>query len=299
MNPKSYFLVGPTASGKSKIAHQLALKNNHCIVSADSMNVYKRMNIGTAKPSIKSLNEVNYYGVNNVNITDEFSVMHWKKIVSDAWTNEKNIPITTGGTGLYLKCLLDGINSKENKNLKLREYLEALELKDLQQFVKKKDLNLYENLNLNDQQNPRRLIRAIEKIKFQKNWSKEKIPFVVGLYIERNVLHERIKNRVLKMFNNGLIKEAEKIKNVSLSQTALQAIGYKEVFEYLDKEITKDECIEKTIIRTRQLAKRQMTWFKNQMNVRWINVTNIFKVEDIVCKIEEEWKEIGPTKIKL
>ena len=106
MNLISNFLVGPTASGKSEIAHQLAIKNNQCIVSADSMNVYKRMNIGTAKPPEKYLNEISYYGVNEIDSTNSFSVIHWKKSVEKAW-KEKSIPITTGGTGLYIKCLLE------------------------------------------------------------------------------------------------------------------------------------------------------------------------------------------------
>ena len=100
MNLVSNFLVGPTASGKSEIAHQLAIKNNQCIVSADSMNVYRCMNIGTAKPPEKYLNEVIYYGIDVIDLTNSFSVMHWKKSVEKAWKEEKSIPITTGATGL-------------------------------------------------------------------------------------------------------------------------------------------------------------------------------------------------------
>ena len=130
MNLVSNFLVGPTASGKSEIAHQLAIKNNQCIVSADSMNVYRCMNIGTAKPPEKYLNEVIYYGIDVIDLTNSFSVMHWKKSVEKAWKEEKSIPITTGGTGLYIKCLIEGINPEENKNKQLRDYLESLSLKD-------------------------------------------------------------------------------------------------------------------------------------------------------------------------
>ena len=299
MNLVSNFLVGPTASGKSEIAHQLAIKNNQCIVSADSMNVYRCMNIGTAKPPEKYLNEIIYYGVDIIDLTNSFSVMHWKKSVEKAWKEEKNIPITTGGTGLYIKCLLEGINPEENKNKQLRDYLESLSLKELQNFILCKYPNSFKELNLIDQKNPRRLIRAVERIPSEKKWLKKDRPLVVGLYLERKTLHDKIEKRVLKMFDDGLISEAKKLRNLSLSRTAYQAIGYKESFDFIDGNISKDDCIYKTIIRTRQLAKRQLTWFKNQMNVRWVDISNLSKTEDIVNAVEMEWQKIGPTKITL
>ena len=255
------------------------------------------MNIGTAKPPEKYLNEVIYYGIDIIDLTNSFSVMHWKKSVEKAWKEEKSIPITTGGTGLYIKCLIEGINPKENKNKQLRDYLESLSLKDLQNFISCKYPNSFKELNLIDQKNPRRLIRAVERIPSKKKWLKKSRPLVVGLYLERKTLHDKIEKRVLKMFDDGLIDEAKKLRNLSLSRTAYQAIGYKESFDFIDGNINKDDCIYKTIIRTRQLAKRQLTWFKNQMNVRWVDISNLSKTEDIVNAVEIEWQNIGPTKI--
>ena len=295
----AYFLVGPTASGKSHIAHLLAKKLSTSIISADSMNIYSGMDIGTAKPSSSMQVEINYTGLNIINPSENFNVFRWLELLKNSWSNLSDTPIVCGGTGLYVKCLIDGMESKQGQDQENREKLELLDLEQLQDMAKNKINNEYLNLSSDDKKNKRRIIRLFERGNVGDSWELKSSPPIIGLYLERKKLHENIEKRVLEMFNNGLLDEAKELLNCNLSQTAQQAIGYQEVFDMQSGKISKDEALEKTIIRTRQLAKRQMTWFKNKMNIKWVDIDQFKNKIDIVNVIYNEWMKNGPTNINI
>ena len=267
--PRAFVLTGPTASGKSALAQQYAERTGAPVISADSMNIYRRMNIGTAKPTPAERGATQYYGIDLAEPTEPYSVGDWLNAVAPAF---KNIPVVAGGTGLYVKCLLQGLDKLPAANSGLRERAEKMTLEELQTAAQTAAPAEYENLA--DKENPRRLIRLLEKEKTASTssaWEKNPLPKIVGLHVEREILHRRIAARVEKMYANGLLDEAEQLFKLNLSSTAQHAIGYAEAFAVLRGEMKLTAAKEKTIIRTRQLAKRQMTWFRHQLNVEWID----------------------------
>lgn len=267
--PSAFVLVGPTASGKSSVAQFLAEQTGAPVVSADSMNIYRGMDIGTAKPAPAERGAVPTFGIDLADPTETFSVGDWLKAVRPAFfqTLEKTA-IVAGGTGLYVKCLLQGLDDLPAADEVLRARAEKMTLLELQAEAKAAAPEAYESLA--DKENPRRLIRLLEHGGVSNVWKGE-LPTVVGLHVERDVLHKRIAQRVEAMYAAGLIEEARGLMNLKLSSTAEKAIGYAEAFAVLKNQITEAEAKEKTIIRTRQLAKRQMTWFRHQLNVEWID----------------------------
>ena len=264
MNASAHFLVGTTASGKSAVAQYLAERDGRLIVSADSMNLYRGMDIGTAKPAAADQSSVDYVGIDLAEPTEKFSVANYLDAVRPAFESGREI-IVAGGTGLYVKCLTEGFDDVPPENSALRAGLEVLDFPALQQRAQTDAAELYSKLTEDDRQNPRRLIRILEKeVPTEKKWNSNPKPTLVGLRVERAVLHQRIEQRVEQMYAAGLLDEARELIKLDLSQTALQAIGYAEAFAVLNHEMTLEEAKGKTIIRTRQLAKRQMTWFRHQ-----------------------------------
>lgn len=293
------FLVGTTASGKSAVAQLIAEREGRTIVSADSMNIYRGMDIGTAKPDAEERKRVAYAGVDLADPTETFSVASYLVAVTPVLKSDTN-PIVAGGTGLYVKCLTEGFDDVAPENAALRAELEALSFHALEKRARQEASDLYASLTEDDQQNPRRLIRILErKIPTDRKWNTKPRPGLVGLYVERAVLLQRIERRVNKMYAAGLLDEASELKKMNLSQTALQAIGYAEAFSVLNGEMTVEEAKEKTVIRTRQLAKRQMTWFRNQLNVEWINTAEYVNIEQLAEAVLKVWKENGPTPLML
>ena len=298
-----YFLVGPTASGKSSISHYLAEQFRCAIVSSDSMNLYKGMDIGTAKPSKEEREMIPYFGVDLVEPIEKFSVARYLDAVKPAFESS-SIPIVCGGTGLYIKCLTEGFSSVPPENKILRSKLELLSVNELQEQAESAVPLVFSALTIDDKQNPRRLIRILEKaiagtdFSKQKTWNKKSKPTLVGLCVERKLLHQRIAERVKKMYDAGLLEEAKQLSGKPLSPTALQAIGYAEAFGVLNNELTLDEAKERTIIRTRQLAKRQMTWFRNQLNVEWIDTALFPTKQELAEAILKAWKKSGPTLVR-
>lgn len=307
--PQAYVLVGPTASGKSPVAQRLAEQTGAPVVSADSMNIYRGMDIGTAKPSVAERGSVNYFGIDLANPTDSFSVDNWLQAVAPAFgvsppnslsgkNNEKGgqPPIVSGGTGLYVKCLLAGLKDLPAADEKLRARAEQMTRTELQAEVRSTAPEAYKALA--DKENPRRLVRVLEKEAIshvrkggirsdprgEMAWEKE-LPAVVGLYVERAVLHQRISSRVDQMYADGLIEEARNLIGLTLSVTAEKAIGYAEAFAVLRGTMTESEAKERTVIRTRQLAKRQMTWFRNQLNVQWIETQSFQTLEELALAV--------------
>ena len=312
MNRFAHFLVGPTASGKSSVVHYIAEREEQLIVSADSMNLYRGMDIGTAKPTAADRKIVDYVGVDIADPTEKFSVAAYLNSVKPAFESEREI-IVSGGTGLYVKCLTEGFDDVPPENTVLRTELEKLSFHALESRAKKDAAELFNQLTEDDQQNPRRLIRILEKqcgasaasptgrrgLRPSNSWNSKPKPRLVGLHVERDVLHRRIEQRVEEMYAAGLLDEARGLIELNLSPTALQAIGYAEAFAVLKNEMTLEQAKERTVIRTRQLAKRQMTWFRNQLNVEWIDTAEFQSVEKLAIAVSEAWKKVGATPILL
>jgi tRNA dimethylallyltransferase len=296
-SPSAFVLVGPTASGKSSIAQLLAEQTGASVISADSMNIYRGMDIGTAKPSLEDQKRINTFGVNLADPTESFSVGAWLNAVKPAFCGQT--PIVTGGTGLYVKCLLQGLDDLPTADEALRERTGRMTLADLQAEAKQTSPEAYEALA--DKENPRRLIRLLEQScrpgdLTRRSWKNE-MPTVIGLHVERDVLHKRIAARVEKMYADGLLEEARGLIGLELSATARKAIGYAEAFAVLRGEMTEAEAKEKTIIRTRQLSKRQMTWFRNQLKVEWIEAKNYPDLGQLADKVYNIFKEGGPVPL--
>ena len=299
--PQAYVLVGPTASGKSSVAQLLAEQSGAPIVSADSMNIYRGMDIGTAKPSFQEQETVSYYGLDLADPTEPFSVGDWLNGVKPAFDGQTSI--VAGGTGLYVKCLLAGLDELPAADEALRARAEKMSLAELQAEARAAAPEAYQALS--DKNNPRRLVRLLEHGGLPQK-QKVELPTVVGLHVERDVLHKRIAARVDKMYAGGLIEEARGLTAFELSVTAEKAIGYAEAFAVLRGEMTEAQAKERTIIRTRQLAKRQMTWFRTQLNVEWVDTAGFqclknkkgggsasFQgLEEIAAEVSKVWKKV-------
>jgi len=295
--PHAFFLIGPTASGKSAVAQYIAERTGQMIVSADSMNLYRGMDIGTAKPSAEERAKVDYAGIDVANPTEKFSVAAYLEAVRPAFESGREL-IVTGGTGLYVKCLTEGFDDVPPENEELRSELEALGIEDLEKRARQDAPELYQQLTDDDRRNPRRLIRILEReTPSDGKWNTQPKPTLVGLRVGRETLVHRIEQRVKAMYAEGLLDEARELMNRDLSSTALQAIGYAEAFAVLRSEMTEEEAREKTIIRTRQLAKRQMTWFRNQLHVEWIDTAGYPDLKELADAVVGEWNRLGAVPV--
>jgi tRNA dimethylallyltransferase len=311
LHPAAFFLVGATASGKSAVAQYIAEREGQLIVSADSMNLYRGMDIGTAKPSRDEREKVDYAGINLAEPTEKFSVASYLSAVKPVFDASRET-IVVGGTGLYVKCLTEGFDEVPPENTVLRGELEALDFPALEQRAQEEAGELYNQLTEDDRKNPRRLIRILERtaaimaatagqagsLRYEGLWNSRPKPTIVGLHVERDVLHQRIEKRVEQMYADDLLDEARGLLKLNLSQTALQAIGYAEAFAVLKNEITLEEAKEQTVIRTRQLAKRQMTWFRNQLNVEWIDTAAFKTLENLADAVTKAWKRLGAAPVQ-
>lgn len=286
MKPKVIVIVGPTASGKSDCAIELAKRIDGEIVSADSMQIYKEMNIGTAKVTNEEMSGVKHYMINIVNPDEDFNVAMYKKMAEEALeeiASKGKTPIVVGGTGLYINTLVNGIEFSEID--KDEEYRKELEKKVSVEGID----GIYEELksvdpeaaNIIDKNNVRRVIRALEiykvtgktKTELDKESIKEtKFDFLMyGIKTDREELYNRINKRIDYMMEQGLVSEVEELnKKYKMSKTALQGLGYKEVIEYINGNCNYDEMIEKLKMETRRYAKRQITWFKRDERITWV-----------------------------
>ena len=285
--PKVIVICGPTASGKTSLSVELAKKCNGEIISADSMQIYKEMNIGTAKVTPEEMQGIKHYMIDIVSPTERYSVAEFKvqaeKAIEEILKKGKT-PIIAGGTGLYVNSLIYNIQYNDIKiDEEYRKYLEERVekegLQSLYEEAKKIDFEAMKSISKNDQ---KRILRVLEmyhqtgktKTELEKESRKEEVKYDYKVYAinwEREELYKRINKRVDIMIEQGLIKEVENIlKKYNKFPTAMQGLGYKEVVEYLDKKITKEEMIEKIKMETRRYAKRQIIWFKKIENVKWI-----------------------------
>ena len=289
MKPKVIVIVGPTASGKTSLSIELAKQINGEIVSCDSMQIYKDMDIGSAKPTKEEMQGIKHYMIDEVLPTERFSVARYKKEAENAIEKilkKGKIPIVVGGTGLYANSLIYGIEYDDIKlDEKYREELMEIAktpegLENLYQKAKKIDEKAIEKISQNDK---KRIIRILEiykatgrnKTEQEMESRKKEVKYdykVFAINIERPILYERINNRVDIMIAQGLMEEVKKIiKKYPELPTAMQAIGYKEIVEYLDNKITIEDAIEKIKQETRRYAKRQITWFKRIENIKWLD----------------------------
>jgi len=282
-------VVGPTASGKSRLAVEIALRKNGEIISADSMQIYKGMNIGTAKPTAEEMCGVPHHLVDFIELSEPFSVADYVALASNCITEvhtRGKLPVIVGGTGLYVRSLLHNIQFTENdkdESLRIqlsqkavREGVQPL-MEELGQFDPESAARIHPN-------NVARVIRAIEiyrttGITMTEQMERSKrIPSpyhacVIGLdYRNRQTLYDRINHRVDLMMENGLLEEAKEVLNRPNSQTALQAIGYKELLPYYCGECTLDEAVDRVKQESRRYAKRQLTWFRRDEDIHWIFV---------------------------
>lgn len=284
-------LAGATATGKSAVVQALAEKHGTAILSADAMLVYKGMDIGTAKPTAAERARVPYYGLDCVTPEERFSTEAWLAHGVDRWrAGSPETPLfVTGGTGLYFSALLRGLDPAPPANDALRAELDTLTLEALQ-------ARLPEPLAPQvDRKNRRRLIRAIEILEsghpLPEAWKQQEKPRLFALTRDRAALHRRIALRVEQMYAEGLLEEtAQLLRDYPVwSRTAAQAIGYAEAVGVLKGDLSQAEAMEKTVIRTRQLAKRQETYLRHQFDVTWICAGESDTLARLMQKVEAAW----------
>lgn len=289
---KVVVICGPTASGKTALSIELAKKINGEIVSADSMQIYDEMNIGTAKPDKEEMQGIKHYLIGNIKPTKRYSVSEFKKDAISAIKEiieNKKMPIVVGGTGLYVNSLVYGIDYPEiQTNLEYRKELEKkVEEKGLQYLYEKAleiDKKAMKNISPNDK---KRILRVLEiyretgktKTQIEEESRKNGIPYdykIFAINMPREILYSRINKRVDIMIEKGLIDEVSSLyeKYGESLLTSMQAIGYKEVVEFLKGNCTKEDMIEKIKMETRRYAKRQITWFKKIQNIQWLDGLN-------------------------
>lgn len=286
--PKVIVIGGPTASGKTALSIFLAKKINGEIISADSMQIYKDMNIGTAKPTVEEMDGIKHYLIDCVSPSVRYSVADFKKDATNAIEDilkKGKTPIVVGGTGLYIDSLIYGIDYNEMQvDLEYRAYLENLAeekgLEYLYDLAKNIDEQAMSKISVNDK---KRICRVLEvykstgktKTELEKESRQKDVKYdfkVFAIDMERQILYDRINKRVDLMIDAGLIDEVNNlIKKYPDMPTAMQGLGYKEVVQYFEKKCTKEEMIEKIKQESRRYAKRQLTWFRRNKNIVWLD----------------------------
>lgn len=301
MKSNKILILGVTASGKSRVGFELAKSYGGEIVSVDSMKVYRRMDIGTAKPGTDAQRQVRYHLIDVVEPSESFSVAGYLELTEQAvrQIEEQGRPvIAVGGTALYIKAMLfglfDGPGSDKAVREKLKAEADATGLGQLHKRLGQIDPAAAENIHPND---AKRIIRALEVYaitgkpisSFQTQFESEPRDdwLLIGLRRDKARESMRINARVKKMVEAGLIDEVKSLlaEDKPLSEQARYAIGYAEIIEYLENKISMDDAIENIKKNTRRLAKGQRTWFKTFKNVNWIDVTENDGVEDVLENI--------------
>ncbi len=306
----AFFIVGSTCSGKTAVAQRLAENLGFDILSADSMLVYKGMDIGTAKPSPAERSRARYHGIDVVEPGEPFSAAMYRELALDALlqadSNGRAV-IVAGGTGLYIRSLIDGLSPHAPADPVLRreakQVLREQGVAGLQEWLRRENSEILDSLP--DKMNPRRLVRALEMeragvARRERQWrSAAELPPIPGLRFPREQLLARIEKRARDMFEGGLLDEVERLleSRFDSAPTARQAIGYAEAVDCIRGILGVEEAIERTIVRTRQLAKRQNTWFRRQANVEWLECDESMTIADMAAMVEEHWTSHGPTPI--
>ena len=287
-------ITGPTASGKTELSIRIAKKLDGEIISADSMQIYREMNIGTAKPSKEEMQDIPHYLIDEVSINTPFSVALYQKkalkYIEDILSRGKT-PIVVGGTGLYINSLLYNLNfTQTSKDDKLREELEALPAEELHARLRQADESAAQRIHPNDK---KRIIRRLEILQSgiaedynfrEKNTAYDFL--VIGITMDRAELYEKINRRVDSMIEHGLVSEAAGIyEKYPANLTALQAIGYKEIIEFLEGRCTLEDAAGNIKKNTRRFAKRQLTWFNNEERLIWFHKNQYSTIEEMQDEI--------------
>lgn len=292
-------VVGPTASGKTRLAVEIAKKYNGEVISADSMQIYKGMKIATAKPTTQEMQGIKHHLIDFLPPDQTYSVAMFvgdaKRCIEDIHLRNK-LPIIAGGTGLYVDSLLNNVKfNEEVRNQKICDELNEIyqsegvgKLLEMLYEIDEKSAS-----RLESERNPKRIIRAIEFYKSTGTTISQQIensrleqspyqPIKIGLnFIERENLYSRINKRVDVMLENGLLDEAKTVLSSNLSQTSVKAIGYKELLPYIKGELSLEECVENLKRETRRYAKRQLTWFRRDKDIKWLYVDKASSFDEL------------------
>lgn len=300
-------IAGPTASGKTALSVELAKRLNGEIISADSMQIYKYMDIGTAKPTAEEMQGIRHYLIDEVLPSEEFNVVKFQelanKFIEEILQRGKQ-PVIAGGTGLYISSLVNNISFSETEcDWELRKTLEREAQLYGPQFLhdKLREVDPVSAGNIHPN-NLKRVIRALEvysqtlKPISHHNEISRAVPsgynfILFGLTMDRQLLYQKINKRVDIMLERGLVKEVEKLVEMGFANsiTSMQGIGYKEILSYLRNETTLGEAVETIKRDSRRYAKRQMTWFKRINEINWISIDNYGNnnniTEDVIARI--------------
>ena len=300
-------IVGPTCSGKTYLSLKLASMLNSEIISADSRQIFKLLNIGTAKPTADQLKSIKHYFVDELNPDSDFNASMFAEeaeIILKRLIGQKKTPIVVGGSGLYVKALVDGISESADTNNELREELLELRKKFGNDY-------LYEELKKVDKisadkmlpQNWKRVMRALEVFRLtgkpiwqhhdDQSRSKKFNYHQIGLLWKRERLYQNIESRVDEMISIGLVEEVESILKLGYDKklNSLNTVGYKEIIQYLDEVISLDRAVELIKRNTRRYAKRQMTWFNADKRIEWFDINSIKDLDLLAEKIAKEINE--------
>jgi tRNA dimethylallyltransferase len=308
-------LTGPTAVGKTALSIELAKKINGCIISADSMQVYRHMDIGSAKVTPEEMQGVRHYLIDELSPTEEFNIVLFqqmaKKALEEIYENG-HIPIIAGGTGFYIQALLYDIDFEDQDadmdyRRSLEEYAKGHGAHALHERLKDIDPVSYETIHEN---NVKRTIRALEFFEKTKTPISEhneaerekQSPYNFAYFVltdERKRLYERIDRRVDMMMEQGLVAEVQKLKEIGCSRqmVSMQGLGYKEILDYLDNKISLEEAVYIIKRETRHFAKRQLTWFRREREVIWLDKQQYrYEDERILADMRRILEEKGIVK---
>lgn len=301
-NKRVIIILGPTGVGKTAVSILIAKALKTEIISADSMQIYRYMDIGTAKPSAEELGAVPHHLIDILSPIESFSAGIFRERAEEAIDSlhvKNMIPLVVGGTGLYIRSLTEGLFEGPAADWPLREKLMEDEKVHgsghLYKYLCEIDPAAAEKINLNDL---RRTVRALEvSLKEEKKISEcrqsstkpSDYTFIkIGLLRDREELYRMIEERVDKMMEEGLLDEMEKLLRMGPERTALQALGYREMGQYLEGGISLEEAVRLTKKRTKMYAKRQMTWFRKEPGINWVDITGIMNADEIYRKVLNE-----------
>ena len=304
-------VVGPTASGKTKLSIELAKAYNGEIISADSMQIYKGMSVATAKPTANEMEGIKHYLIDFLEPETEFSVADYVRLAREAIddiASKGKIPIIVGGTGLYINSLIDNVKFDDTcSNTAIRDELYAIAKEKGNNYLWNELLKIdpltAEKVHEN---NLSRVVRAIEVFRetgvpisqHKINSRAEESPYepvMIGLtFKDRNKLYEKIEKRVDIMAQQGMVDEAREIYLNHKASTAHQAIGYKELIPYLENNATLEECLDKIKLETRHYAKRQLTWFRRDERIKWFEIDEFVNYKKFLEKVKNY---VAKTKI--
>ena len=303
---KLIILAGPTASGKTSVSIELAKRLGGEIISADSMQVYKNMDVGTAKISVEEMQGVKHHLIDVLDPKEDFNIVKFQNMVKcsiEEIVKNGHIPILVGGTGFYIQSIIYDIdfnNEDDNSSVrkKLEEEYDTFGADFMYEKLKKIDSVSAQTIHKN---NKKRIIRAIEYFLINNEpisshnevQREKKSPYDYRFFVlnpPRDILYERINKRVDIMVENGLVDEVKKLREMGLSTAniSMQGIGYKEIIEYLDGEVSLETAIENIKQNTRHMAKRQVTWFKREKDVIYVDPFSFESNEKIVDYMSEK-----------